>query len=150
MVEILASEPTFVVEVSRTRLATLPHDARVEIESGSVPIGSALIGTEVGTDADTVRLSATLASPCPTECAMVPVVGESRLSGSVTLLSPLTGPVVPISSIETGADGRTLVSVRSGTGSHLVEVHVLASTRGLAVVSGVNAGDAVAIDEGSK
>lgn len=90
----------------------------------------------------TVPLGAPGGGPvCGDECdAVPPAEGEVLLTGEVVVVPEVSGAVVPVAALRTGADGT--VSVVVGSGDEVV-VQVVAGDGGRAVVEGVAPGQVV-------
>jgi peptidoglycan hydrolase-like protein with peptidoglycan-binding domain len=75
---------------------------------------------------------------CGDECLeQIPPLVPADFEAEIAVVPETTGPVVPVAAISTGAGGEQTVTRADGTS---VRVQVVTSTGGLAVVSGIEAG----------
>jgi peptidoglycan hydrolase-like protein with peptidoglycan-binding domain len=79
-------------------------------------------------------------SPCGATCDVLPVDETASLNGTVELVPPVAGPVVPTSALTLEPSGKLAIRLADG-GVRVVEV--VAKADGFAVVSGVSAGTVI-------
>lgn len=77
---------------------------------------------------------------CGESCDGIPVVGRTTFSATVELVPSVTGPMVPVAALVTGADGSYQVVLADGT---RVPVTVRTQAGGYAVIDGVELGTRV-------
>lgn len=105
-------------------------DARVADVSESEASGEVSLILE-GPDGGTV---------CGEDCQAVPIRGQTRFPAEIIVVPETTGPVVPTAALRSLQDGSTVVTLEDGS---QVPVAVLGSSDGLAVVDGVEVGQAL-------
>lgn len=140
-------EPTFVMEVTPEQAAMVPTGTLVTVHEGDASWEGAVADSQT-TDAG-ARLAVTAADGgplCADQCDELPASGTSYLLTDVTIIPPVTGPVIPIAALSTQVDGTTSVDVMTATGEAGVQVvHVVQLADGLAVVEGVELGQMVRV-----
>lgn len=142
-VHALSAEPTFSLSVSDVQAAQIAPGTVVEITAPDGSVLSALAGEAVpGENGTTIQLQgATEGQICSDACAGLPTGESSLLSARVVILAPVQGLVVPVAALRTSLDGtRTVVIDKEGAER---PVDVVATARGLSVITGVKAGTAV-------
>lgn len=137
----LSAAPEFWVPVTEGQAAMMPAGTMVEVNSPDGQIWQGVAGeqerdTESGTISVVVAGSegATL---CGDACGQIPVSGQTTLTSKIVTVEQVTGLVLPSSAIVTTADGTTAVIDRKGD---RIPIQVVASAKGMSVVSGVDEG----------
>ncbi|GAA4828997.1 hypothetical protein GCM10023221_00190 [Luteimicrobium xylanilyticum] len=80
---------------------------------------------------------------CGTTCGAIPVSGATALDGEAPIVPRTSGLVVPAGSVVADAEGRSVVVTQAG---ERVPVTVVATAKGMCVVTGVEAGTQVRVD----
>ncbi|MGO3796928.1 MAG: peptidoglycan-binding protein [Pauljensenia sp.] len=144
-----AGSPSFALEVNEAQARAIPSTSSVEVTYEDQVWPAVISGFQRDDAQGSVNL--TLTSPdggvvCGGECAVLPRTEKSYLAAKVQVVAPQKGPAVPVAALRTQPDGTVSVSVvgADGTVSDR-EVTVLASLDGLAVVTGVSAGEVVQV-----
>jgi len=145
VVSALAPAPTIVVPLTPEQrdLVPLSGDVVITYPDGTWPgvIARAAESVEEGGTLELVLEAATGGPPCGDDCAQwIPPVGRTDFTVEIVVVPETTGPVVPVAAIVTDPGGEQTVRLVDGTE---VPVEVRESTGGLAVVSGLSAGDVV-------
>ena len=142
----LPEDPSFWVPLAPEQRSLVPIDAPVMVSHDGGVWESVVVealeseGPEGGVGELRLLLRGAGGGPvCGSECPeRVPLEGRSDFPAEIVVVPETTGPVVPVAAIQTGADGSTFVTLESG---ETVEVELVASHAGLAVVEGVEIGD---------
>ncbi len=79
---------------------------------------------------------------CGDSCEAVPRSGVTDYVSTLEIVSPTSGPTIPLSAIVTDPGGKKFVISRSGK---RIEVKVIAATDGLAVIEGLAIGDKIRV-----
>lgn len=141
-VQVLPSTPTFKIDLPENQARMLSAGMAVEIQAGGGR-WSAKIG-DVTTDDKGARVaqlaSATNEPICAQQCASVKIDGETQYPSRIWLVAPTSGVVVPTVALVTDASGRTGVILAGG---EFHPVAIVANASGTAVVTGIEAGQAV-------
>jgi peptidoglycan hydrolase-like protein with peptidoglycan-binding domain len=142
VVAALAAEPTFTVPVTAAQAAIMPVGTEVQIQSADLTWIAQVAGQEADSKVDTDQAIVALrgaggGSICGAECGRIPVTDESLLSAKIITQQTVTGVVAPASALLTAPDGTVSVLDEAGA-SH--PVTVVASARGMSVITGANAG----------
>lgn len=140
----LPSAPQFILPVSQDQSALIPTGTRVEFSFGQNKwegYASAVIQ-----DPKTSTLSIALVPKgqptiCGTNCASVPLNGQSTAVGTVFLTEPSEGIVIPTSAITTTSDDAYVTTV-SGKRMRVI---VTVSSSGQSIVTGIPAGTSVRV-----
>jgi peptidoglycan hydrolase-like protein with peptidoglycan-binding domain len=142
----LAAEPSFTVPVTDAQAQQMPVGTRVEM---AAPGGQTWQGfvvdqapAEDGSTVSVVLGGADGASICGDGCDDIPVTGGSLLPSQIITIETEDGLVVPTAALRSDATGRLSVIDDAG------EVHavtVVASARGMAVITGVERGTMVRV-----
>lgn len=144
--EVLAPAPVFRAEVTEDQLLTLTSSVTIAVDGP----GQRWTATAGATDDSDPNIRAVeLAGPdggpvCAQTCSLVPVAGESRWPAEAITVPRVEGPQVPVGAIRTRADGTTYVIMSDGVER---DVTVRAAAQGLAVVSGIDAGDRIQVPQ---
>lgn len=148
---VVTGEPKLTIALASQQTALIPQDGQVLIKQGTTTwkgvVSNSAEDRENGGVLWTVTDNA--GKPvCGSACDSLPVPGPTTLQGSVVVVPPTKGPVVPVASILSGPDGSAAVVLADGT-QHAVTV--LATSGGLSVVSGIDAGERIQLfgDAGS-
>ena len=140
------SDPRFFIRLSAGENSGLLPGQRVWVQFDSFTWSGELAARVLG-DASTdifevVGLAGS--SLCAPDCAAVPLVEEGLGRATVELVVEVSGPAVPIAALRTQPDGGSAVELDSG---EIVPVTVQAADRGMAVISGLDIGQRVVLDE---
>jgi len=144
----LASTPRVVVPLTpdQRNLVPLSGSVRLTYPEGTweAVIARAVETTEQGVGRLDLVLEAPGGGPvCGDSCAAwIPPQGRTDFPAEIVIIPETTGPVVPVAAIVTDPGGGQSVQLRDGA---QVPVEVLVSTGGLAVVSGIEAGEVVVL-----
>lgn len=146
LVSILAGDPSFSMIVTPTQASMIPPGTSVKIHHGDL-VWEGIVGASSPTD-DGIRLELSGldgASICGQQCDQLPADATTSLLTDVVLIPPASGLTVPVAALNTHADGRTTVT-RVKAGLHEpVPATVVGVSGGIAVIEGVDEGDAVLI-----
>lgn len=144
----LAPAPSVSIPLTPEQRNLVPLSGAVQLTypggTWNAVIARAAEVTEQGQD----RLDLILEAPdggavCGESCIeWIPPTGRTSFEAAIVAIPETTGPVVPVAAIVTDAGGGQ--SVRLVDGSE-VPIEVIASTGGVAVVSGIEAGDVVVL-----
>lgn len=146
-IKVLATAPVFTLQVSPLQRTSVPEEAELIVHS---PAGDArgvvTSADDLGDGTVLLELAASDGgSLCGGDCGWVPLGGPVNVSVEFLVVPFEQGPVIPVAAITTHPDGSTWVEV-IGRGAQ--EITVVTSSGGLAVVSGVRAGEEVSIPAG--
>lgn len=138
-----SDEPTFTLSVSLAQADMVVEGTAVEISAPDGSVWTAVVGEVTpGEHGANIRLRAPVGtSICSDTCGLLGTEGTSLLSAKVVLLEPVEGLVVPLAAISTRSDGEATVVIDEAGEEHPVEV--IATARGLSVITGVQEGTAV-------
>lgn len=144
--QVLSPAPQFRIPAGEGQAAMMPAGTRVEIDA---PDGSLWEGVVAAhqPDEETGGVMVTVSAKadalvCGDGCAQVPVAEKLSLSSRIITVEPAAGLVVPSAAIVTDSTGGLALIDRKGR-RH--SVAIVASARGMSVVTGVDAGLAVRI-----
>lgn len=144
----LSEFPSVVVPltVDQRNLVPLSGEVRLTYPDGT---WEAVIARAAETnDQGVERLDLILEAPgggpvCGDSCAeWIPPEGRTNFPAEIVVIPETTGPVVPVAAIVTDPGGGQTVQLPDGS---MVEIEVVVSTGGLAVVRGIEAGDVVVL-----
>jgi len=137
----LSAHPKFWIPASDGQAALIPAGTVVEV---TAPDGQIWKGVAAGQKRDTAANTITVevTGPddgvlCQDSCAQVPVLGQTTLPSKVVTVEQASGLVVPSSALVTTASGQVAVVDREGERR---PVQVVASAKGMSVISGVDEG----------
>ncbi len=133
---VLQDVPTFRAIVTSSARAELRTGMAIEISTEGSGSWFGVLGTFTAND-DGTYSSWVSGSLCGADCGSLPVTGDTQLSGTVVIVPPMTGVVVPVSALSLTAAGGTTVTLVDGQG---VDVAVASQTDGFAIVTGLGAG----------
>jgi peptidoglycan hydrolase-like protein with peptidoglycan-binding domain len=137
----LTDEPSFTVDLTAAQAREMPVGSRVDVRG---PQGQqwegVIVEQKAGEDQGTV--TAILAgengtSLCGEDCTEIPVAGVTLLQSEVVTVERQSGLVVPVAALRTTAAGEVTVIDDEGD-PH--SVRLIASARGMAVITGVERG----------
>lgn len=144
----LSNAPSMVVPLTpeQRNLVPLSGTAEVTYPEGTweAVIARAAETNDQGLDRLDLVLTAPEGGPvCGDACAeWVPAAGRTSFEAAIVVIPETTGPVIPVAAIVTDPGGGQSVRLASGSD---VPIEVVASTGGLAVVSGIEVGDVVVL-----
>lgn len=137
----LASEPIFTLPVTATQAASMPVGTRVNIRMADATWQASVAGQQPDPEgADQIEIlleGVDGATICSNACGTLPVVGQSLLSSEIITQPAVQGVVAPSAALLTAPDKKISVIDRQGV-EH--PVTVVASARGMSVITGVPAG----------
>ena len=146
VVSLVADAPTIEVDVRPEQTQLIPQQGPVVMHPGPDKSWPGKIADSRNTTTGDVylALSATDGSPiCGADCAAaIPLGDPTNIPVDIVVISPQTGPEIPVAAITTHPDNSTTVTLADGTTR---PVTVKASLDGLAVVSGIDVGTTVLI-----
>jgi peptidoglycan hydrolase-like protein with peptidoglycan-binding domain len=138
LVKVLGSEPDFVASVTADARANLHSGQSISIAAPNGGIWTGTLRTfelqNDGRGGYTATISGTL---CGADCGLVPVVGETALTGTIELVPTTAGPIVPTSALVIQPSGGSAVTLSDGS---LQVVTIVAEANGFAVVMGIEPG----------
>ncbi|QQE49180.1 hypothetical protein I6H91_02250 [Micrococcus luteus] len=145
-------EPTFAIEVNQEQAAMIPAGTAVTVPHGG-HTWQAVAGESTADEQGVIRIP--LTSPdggvvCGEDCDTLPADATTSLLSQVSVVPPVSGPVVPVSALRTQPDGAATVTVVRDGAAEDRTVTVLGSADGLAVVDGVDAGEQVRVLNGTR
>lgn len=145
----LSASPTFAVPVTEAQSTMIPAGTAVQITAPDGQLWNALAAEQVRTDegAISVRLhGAEDGTPiCGTACTQVAPEGKTALPSRIVVVESVDGLVVPSAALVTRVDGAIAVLDSKG---REVAVHVVASAKGMSVITGAKEGLRVQIPTG--
>lgn len=145
LIEGLPPTPEFGIPVSDRQAAVIPTSTAVEITGpdGSVWTGSVTGQTSSEEDGIVLTVQGEEgAAVCGSECGEVPLAGPVSYPARIVTVEPTRGPTVPTAALLSNSDGSIAVIDDDGVE---VRVTVVASARGMSVVSGVPTGTLVRV-----
>lgn len=148
VVSIPAGEPSFFMELTPNQAELVRSGAQVRIQHGQHEWeGVTLESTPNELGMFEMSVSAPGGGlPCGSDCAELPATGELHLLTEVTIIPPVTGPIVPLAAVTTRPDGTTSVQVVGQGGTVATHaVTVLAVAEGVAVLDGIEVGQQVQV-----
>lgn len=142
-----ADAQDFVMVLTDEQSRLIPQDAAVQVSHGELSWDAVISSSEINANGQT---ELTLAAPdggvvCGDECDTLPADPEVTLRSQVVIVPPVEGISIPAAAVQTRADGTTFVQGESGD----IDVEVLGSGQGIAIVEGLADGDRVALPQGS-
>ncbi len=139
----LADAPAYTVTLSQGQATVVDGTAQVVVGDGDGALDGVVASTTDNADG---TVSLVLTAPdggplCAERCAqLVPTTKGVNLTARFVVIPSTTGPMVPVSAIRTTDAGQTYLTTADGA---TVDVRVLASSGGLAVVDGVDVGTVI-------
>jgi peptidoglycan hydrolase-like protein with peptidoglycan-binding domain len=147
----LPPEPTFSVPVTEVQARQMPLGTRVEITGPEDELWEAFIVDQVPS-ADGATVTAVLqglegGSICGDACDQIPVSDGSLLRSRIVTVESVSGLVVPTAALRSDPSGGITVIDDEGV---VHDVSIVASAKGMAVITGVERGTMVRVpaDEG--
>ncbi len=140
---VVTGDPTFTIALSQQQTSLIPQDGRVLIPHGSVTWEGHVAKSAQDHENGGVLWTVTDTSGkpvCGNDCGSLPVPGPTSVPASVVVVPPTKGPLVPVASILSAADGSTAVVLADGTQRAIT---VLATSGGLSAVRGVDPGQQI-------
>lgn len=131
----LVVPPSMTGPVGATKILATVGDDRVSLES----IGEAT--TDPETSEISIELKQTSPSGCPSWCKSLDTDRPTRVSATVTLAGPVSGPIVPLGALATDGD-EVRATMADGSSRR---VSILIQIGGEAVVEGLSAGDQIVV-----
>lgn len=143
------STPEFILSLTPSQAASIPPGAKITVRLDDLAWDA--VTAETRRDDETGQIELVLSAPgggpvCGDECHSLPGDEQLFLPTEVVLVPEVSGPVVPVGALTVEPDGSAFVQVV--TSSNNVEhrpVQILASDRGIVLVSGVEVGEKVAL-----
>lgn len=138
----ISGSPSFQIPLTEAQAAKIPTGTEVQLLSPSGAQWAATVSeirreTNEGDGVRAVLLGGEDAAICQDLCNELPIGQTSSLPAEIVLLAEVTGLVVPVAAIVTGADGEAALVDTAGV-RH--PIRVLATAKGMSVVSGVSEG----------
>ncbi|KZX20534.1 putative peptidoglycan binding domain protein [Rathayibacter tanaceti] len=136
--------PRFSASVTPEQATLIPTGASAAVDAGGRDWPATVVSSS-STDSNTTTLvleGPDGASVCGTECDAVPIDGSTTYRSRIVLVPEVDGIVIPIAAIRSTVDQSTYVLVADG---NRVEIRLIASARGQAVVEGVEVGTIVRV-----
>lgn len=129
-------QPDFALEVNQEQAALIPAGTQVTVPHGEHE-WKAVAGESTSDEQGLIRI--TLTAPdggvvCGEDCDALPADATTSLLSQVSVVPPVSGPVVPVSALRTQPDGAATVTVVRDGAAEDRTVTVLGSADGLAVV----------------
>lgn len=148
VLSILAAAPHVTISVSESQSAAMPDGTQVELTGPRDEVWRAVVASRSQDDDGTVTLGLDGkdgGAVCGGECGTIDPMGPTTLDASVILVETVSGLVVPSAALTSAEAGEVVLVGVDGT-RH--PVTVVASARGMSVVTGVPAGLSVRIPAG--
>ena len=128
-------QPDFALEVNQEQAALIPAGTQVTVPHGEHE-WKAVAGESTSDEQGLIRI--TLTAPdggvvCGEDCDTLPADATTSLLSQVSVVPPVSGPVVPVSALRTQPDGAATVTVVRDGAAEDRTVTVLGSADGLAV-----------------
>lgn len=144
---VLGESPEFSVDVGPAQADPVPVGQELTLVanlSGEEVSWSAVAGdTVLGPNGLVLTLMRSGSAPiCGDRCELIPIETGAALEAVLVLVPPTRGLVVPIGALATTASGDTAVIDESG---NVLQVKIVATARGMAVVEGVAEGTRVRV-----
>lgn len=147
VVSLLAKTPRFTMPVTASQAAVMPADTSVVIDGPGGERWDAMVASQ-RTNPSTSQVEVRLVSGdadqpvCGQRCDAIPTTGSTRLLSKVVTVEPTRGLVIPVAAISSRAEE---LSVTTDDGTER-SISVVASSDGMAVVTGLAAGSRVRIE----
>jgi peptidoglycan hydrolase-like protein with peptidoglycan-binding domain len=144
----LSAAPAVVIPLTPEQRGLVPLSGQVRVDFADGSWDAVIARAEETSEGGVDRLDLVLESPdggaiCGDACVhWVPPNGRATFAAEIVVVPETTGPVVPVAAVLTDAGGRHIIELANGD---QVSIEVLASSRGLAVVRGINIGDVVVL-----
>ena len=143
----LPAAPTFKITVTKPQAAVITSglSATIRTPEGATweGITGGVIPSAEESEAVNILIGTADGSPvCGTECQTIAASGQTQLQAEITLVTKVSGLVVPSSAIITTASGKTAVINKNGK---QVKVTIIQSANGMTVIEGVEAGTKVRV-----
>ena len=137
-IESVAASPTFTMPLSPSQADLIRNGMRVDITNGN-DHWEATTGQQTTSQGSvSVALNSTGSGPiCGSQCADIPLTGQSSLTSSVIITPTVSGNLVPTAALSSNATGSTQVVKADG---HVKTVKVVESSEGMSVITGVPLG----------
>ncbi len=136
----LPPEPSFYLPVTQAQAALIANGTVVEITGPKKEKWVGVASVHVADENSQVKVMLTGrdgASICGDACASIPVTDPSSFSSRVVTVATVSGLRVPSAALQSTANGQTVVIDKDGK-SH--RVAVVASARGMSIITGVSKG----------
>ncbi|WP_120005229.1 peptidoglycan-binding domain-containing protein [Nesterenkonia muleiensis] len=139
-------ERSFVLVLMDSQAQQVPMDATVEIAFDDYTWEAVIESVSEGDPAAGGGVEYQLTGPdggevCGEHCDELPADAQLSLRSSVVVSPPVEGPAIPAAAVRTAGDGDTYVETRDGE----VQVEVLGSGQGVAIIEGVDEGTEVRV-----
>jgi peptidoglycan hydrolase-like protein with peptidoglycan-binding domain len=144
---VLSEEPTFELPLTEAQAQAIDPAATLVVVHEGLEWPAVITATRDEADRGQVilQLAGSDGGPvCGEACDTLPTAGRSQLRGRIVSVPPTSGPAVPVSALQTDADGTAWVRLETGGRR---EVEVLASAGGLAVVDGIEIGERLRVGD---
>lgn len=137
-------EQRFEIIAGEDQVRLIPADAAVRVRFGDLEWIAAIAQTIANEDGNIVLtlVGAGGAPVCGADCASLPGDEQLTLPGEAVVVPEVSGPAVPTAAVLTDTDASTYVVLANG---QRVDVTVLGSGQGMAVLDGVRPGQRVLI-----
>jgi peptidoglycan hydrolase-like protein with peptidoglycan-binding domain len=141
LARILGAKPEFVALISAEQRANVRSGQPIAIAAPGGGTWTGKMGTlELQTDGRGGFKSNLEGALCDSDCALVPVTGETALAGTIELVPRTSGPLVPTSALVLQPSGGSIVNMGDGS---TCQVTIVAEANGFAVVKGIEAGTVI-------
>lgn len=145
-VSALSQTPAFSLALTEAQAAQVPDGATVELSGSGDRLWVAKAGNRaMSADSSVVNVELLPVSGgaiCEDACAELPATAATTLAANVIVTPATKGVSIPTAALVTDADGRASVLDADGTAQ---PVEVLASSRGISIVTGVNEGQEIRV-----
>lgn len=141
------SEPRWWMLLTREQSSQVRPGTSVVVDIGGTAVEAAIV--RIVEDVEQGRFEAEIAASdggplCPAGCGdVLPVDEEIHVfPAALELITERTGPVVPIAALASNPDGRSVVTMSDGTER---TVTIVGASAGLAIIDGVDIGEAIVL-----
>lgn len=144
----LSAAPLIVVPLTPEQRNLVPLSGAVELTYAEGTWDAVIARAAESNDQGVDRLDLILEAPdggpvCGDKCIeWIPPTDRTSFPADIVVIPETTGPVVPVAAIITDPDGGKMLQLANGS---TVEIEIVESTGGLAVVRGIDVGDVVVL-----
>lgn len=145
-IEILPASPNFTISLPPNQALLVSPGMVVELSRSGTTwqsiVESIAPASSDGSQIAMLRAPEGSNSICGSECQSIPPGGDGSIPASVRILEPVSGVTVPTTAIKISPDGTPAVTSTDG---RQIQVSVVASANGMAVLTGISAGQTLRV-----